>query len=391
MRYDNLDMTQINNGLEQTAACGSSIAYDKANGTAFVSYMTGVPKRYGESTGKICLSVFSPSQPHLVRHRVFDELQGKSRGFLCNALYVCGDKRVRVMFTDHSGQNALYSEDVDAKKTAPMAVYSREYDFATDTVTERREVFFRTARGEEPINNETYCRYLRENGYEINSKWPPIINKVTQYRGEWYTAITLDDYAFSYATLCKIEGDVLVPFAICPEKQTYEFRYFVNDEGIFGAFRAAPDDHGTNHAGYTVSRDGGKTWETTIYADGVQSRHDILEYYGKPLFIYNYKSDRSVENFPRMHNFRNALKFVYDGEVILDLFSKHGFVEHDTVSIRGELYMAFSNCPQALSTENGAAWTEDGLSVEQGKETVQWMKLGYLLPRSTKHGPNGRS
>jgi len=41
--------------------------------------------------------------------------------------------------------------------------------------------------------------------------------------------------------------------------------------------------------------------------------------------------------------------------------------------------MAFSNCTQALSTENGTAWIEDGRPVEQGKESVQWMKLGYLL------------
>ena len=34
---------------------------------------------------------------------------------------------------------------------------------------------------------------------------------------------------------------------------------------------------------------------------------------------------------------------------------------------------------QALSTENGAAWIEDGRPVEQGKEAIEWMKLGYLL------------
>ena len=87
-----------------------------------------------------------------------------------------------------------------------------------------------------------------------------------------------------------------------------------------------------------------------------------------------------------MHNFRNALKFVYDGEVILDLFSKHGFVEHDTVSIRGDLYMAFSNCPQALSTENGAAWREDGLDVEQGKEAAEHVLCGEIRqPRAYLH------
>ena len=80
-----------------------------------------------------------------------------------------------------------------------------------------------------------------------------------------------------------------------------------------------------------------------------------------------------------MHNFRNSVKMVRDGKVIFDFFSKYGIVEHETVSIRGDLYMVFSNCPQALSTENGAAWIEEGGPVEQGKEAIQWMKVGYLL------------
>ena len=62
---------------------------------------------------------------------------------------------------------------------------------------------------------------------------------------------------------------------------TYEFRYFINDNGIFAMYRFPPDDHGTGYAAYTVSTDGGKTWNTNIFEDGVQSRTDIIEYYGK--------------------------------------------------------------------------------------------------------------
>jgi hypothetical protein len=379
MIHSGLDMTQINNGLAETSACASAIAYDRANGLAFVSYMTGIPKHYGEATGRVCLSVFPPSQPHNARYRSIHNLEGKSRGLLCTAIYLIGDRRVRIIFTDHSGQNALYRQDADPENTTPTAVYFKDYDFASDTVSEATEMLLRTKDGDFRLDSAAYCRYLRDNGYEIDSPWPPIINKVTSYKGELYTAITLDDYAYSYAVLCKIEGNILVPFAVCPEKLTYEFRYFINDDGIFAAFRVAPDNHDTNHGGYTESRDGGKTWNTTIYADGVQSRHNIIEYYGKPLYIYNYKSEKSTENFPRMHNNRNAIKFVYDGNVVLDLFSKHGFVEHETISIRGDPYMVFSNCPQALSTENGAAWIEDGIDVEQGKEAIQWTKLGYIL------------
>ncbi len=362
MRYDELEMTQISDGLSQTAACASAAVYDKENGLMFVSYMTGLPKAYGESTGKLCLSVFSPSQPTNIRHRVIDVGVEQSRGLLCTAHYLIGDKRTRMIFSTTRGEKATFY---------------RDYDFGTDTVSERTRVYLRTEGGDVDLVNETYRDYVAAHGYPVDCGAEPIINKVTRYNGEIYTAVTLDGP--SYPVLCKIEENVLVPFAICSEMTTYEYRYFRNDDGIFSVFRVPPDDHGTGHGGYTVSHDGGKTWETRVFEDGIQSRPDVMEYYGKPLVIYNYKSDRSVENFPPMHNNRNAVKFVYDGKVIKELFSKYGFVEHETVSICGDLYMVFSNCPQALSSENSQAWSENGRSVEQGKEAVQWMKLGYLL------------
>lgn len=362
MRYDELEMTQISDGLNFTAACAAASVYDKENGLMFVSYMTGLRKRYGESTGKVCLSVFPPSQPTNIRHRILDEGVGESRGLLCTAHYLVGDRRTRVLFTTTKGEKAAFS---------------REYDFETDTVSERRRIYLRTRQGDLDLVNETYHQFLNENGYSVNCGMEPIINKVCRYNGELYTTVTLDGP--SYPVLCRIEGDVLVPFAICPDKTTYEFRYLINDSGIYGVFRVPPDDHGTGHGGYTESHDGGKTWKTSVFEDGIQSRPDIMEYYGKPLVIYNFKSDRSVENFPPMHNNRNAVKMVYDGRVIKEIFSKYGIVEHETLSICGDLYMSFSNCPQALSSENNQAWSENGRGVEQGKEAIQWMKLGYIL------------
>ena len=356
------EMVQINDALTQTAACASAIAYDKANGLVFVSYMTGLRKRYGESTGKICLSVFSPSQPHNVRHKVIDVGVGESRGFLCNANYIVGDGKNRIIFTTTKGS---------------LAAFYRDYDFYEDKVSERVEVLLRTDEGDVRLDKDSYCAYLAKLGLKIEENSHPIINKVTRYKGELYTAISYD--ATGYPILCKIEDNVLVPFAVCPEPMTYEFRYFINDDGIFGMYRFPPDDNGTGHAAYTVSKDLGKTWNTEIFSDGVQSRPDIMEYYGKPLIIYNYKSDKPIENWPVMHHFRNSIKMIYDGKVIFDWFTKYGIVEHETVSICGDLYMAFSNCPQALSTENGGAWFECGHYVEQGKDAIQWMKLGYLL------------
>lgn len=362
MRYDELEMTQISDGLTQTAACASAAVYDMENGLMFVSYMTGLPKAYGESTGKLCLSVFPPSQPTNIRHRVIDTGVGESRGLLCTAHYLIGDRRTRMMFTTTRGEKATFF---------------RDYDFETDTVSDRTRVFLRTPHGDVDLVNETYRAYVSELGYTVTSMAEPIINKVSRYHGGYYTAVTLDGP--SYAVLCRIEENILIPFAVCPEMTTYEYRYYISDSGIFSVFRVPPDDHGTGHCGYTVSRDMGKTWTTSVFADGVQSRPDIIEYYGKPLIIYNYKSDRSVENFPPMHNNRNSVKYVYDGKIIKDLFTKYGIVEHETVSICGDLYTVFSNCPQALSGVNRQAWSENGYSVEQGKEAIEWMKLGYLI------------
>ena len=360
-----MDMVQINDALTQTGACASTVAYDKANGLVFVSYMTGVLKHYGENGGKICLSIFSPSQPHNIRHRIIDEMPGNTRGFLCTGNCLVGDGILRMYFTTNRGK---------------LGAYYRDYDFFNDTISDRTEVFLRTEHKDVLLDNNAYIEYLASKGFCVENKnitTSPIINKITSYNGELYTAVSED--ALGYAILCKTEDNILIPFAIHPEPMTYEFRYFMNDNGIYGVYRVPPDDHGTAHAAYTVSTDGGKTWTTKIYEDGVQSRHDIMEYYGKPLIIYNYKSDKSIENFPCMHNFRNSIKMIYDGDIIFDFFTKYGIVEHDTVSICGDLYMAFSNCPQALSTENNKAWIEDGRPVEQGKEAIQWAKIGYLL------------
>lgn len=357
---------QINDGLTQTAACASSVVYDKSNGLVFVSYMTGIRKRYGESTGKLCLSVFPPAQPTNIRHVTLDVGVGASRGLLCTALYLCGDRRVRALFTTTRGT---------------LSAYAREYDFESDTVSDRTEIFLRMDDGRQvTLNNRSYREFMESRGFSIGSLEEPIINKISEWNGKRYTAVTLDGW--SYPVLCEICGNILVPFAICPELNTYESRFYLDDSGIFGMSRVPPDDCGTGHAAYFRSRDGGATWAKEIFDDGVQSRPDILRYEGKPLILYNYKSEREIKHFPRMHHDRNAIRAIYEGKTVLELFSRYGIVEHETISIAGDLYMTFSDCPQALSTENGKNWSEgeDRHAVEQGKEVIRWMKIGRLDP-----------
>ena len=358
MNCDGIEATQINDGLSETAACAGASVYDKPNGLVFVSYMTGVPKRYGESTGKLRLCVFAPSQPTNVRHRAIDEGVGGSRGLLCTAHCLVGDGRTRMIFTTTRGE---------------LAAFSRDYDFFSDSVSERREVFLKIDGENFRLDNSSYKRCLSVFGLKASSSSAPIVNKITSYEGELYTAVTLDD--LSYAILCRIKDNVLVPFAAAPDPTTYEFRYCINRDGIHAVYRVPPDDHKTGHGGYTFSPDGGKTWRSQIFADGIQSRPDVFLRRGEPVIAYNFKSEREIKDFPPMHNHRNAVRFVQNGKTLLELFSKYGIVEHETLCIAGDLYMSFSNCPQALSTENGAAWIEEGRPVEQGKEALQWAKL----------------
>ncbi len=360
MDYDGLWMDQVSDGLNQTAACASAAVYDRANGLVFVSYMTGLPRQYGESTGKLCLSVFPPSQPSSVRHCVLDEGIGKSRGLLATAHYLAGIGRTRVMFTTTQGEKAAWM---------------REYDFQTDTVSPRTEVLFRSDDGDVRLDNTSYRAYLSARGFQVESEAEPIINKVSFQGGTFYTAISIDD--LGYGILCRIEENVLVPFAVCPIETTYEFRYVVTEKGICAVYRVPPDDHGIGHCGIARSRDFGKTWDSETREDGIQSRPDVTLYNGRPLIVYNYKSGRDPGYFPPIHNDRTSVRILSDERTILELYSRYGIVEHETISIAGDLYMVFSNCPQALSTENGGAWIEEGRPVEQGKEAIQWMRLGH--------------
>lgn len=354
---------QINNGLNETASCANCIAYDSKYGLVFSCYLTGLQCTYGESTGKLCLSVFPPRQPWNARHVTVDEGIGISRGILCNAVYSLGEAKVRMMFTYDRRDKGTYIKD---------------YDFLTDTVSEEKiPVYLRLKSGDILLDTESYCKYLLECGISFEAKAAPIINRVTEYNGELYTAITLD--STNYPVLCKIEDNVLVPFAVCSELNIYEFRFYKDGSWVHAVYRDPKDDTGVGRCGYIYSRDNGKTWIKKVFEDGIQSRPDIYNYYGKPLIIYNYLSDESVENFPTMHHHRNAIKMIYSGKVIFDSFSKYGIVEHETMDICGDLYMMFSNCEQALMLQNDAMWQEDGIKVENAKEKSNWVKIGYLI------------
>lgn len=362
---------QINDGLTETASCGNAVAYDRKRGLIFAEHMTGEQCMYGESSGAVVLCVFPPAQPWNVRRILIDKIPNASRGFLCTSVYLIGDAKVRLIYQKDRGEG--------------MGSYYKDYDFLSDTLSEKGRFLFHTPEGDVNLDNTSYAAYLKTQGFDCPSACSPLINKVTSFNGELYTAVTLDGPG--YPVLCRIKGTTFYPFAILPVVGRYEFRYYRDESGIYGLQRSAIDDTGTGKISYFVSRDEGKSWEQTLFADGIQSRPDILPYYGKPLIFYNYLSGKSQENFPPMHHHRTSVKVLYDGKVVKELFSKYGCVEYELVDICGDLYMVYSDTAQALMYQNGACWHEDGLEVENGKEKSNWVKLGYWgieRPEETK-------
>lgn len=206
----------------------------------FLVYMTGTGTSYGESTGRICLSVFSPSQPTNVRFRRVDEGIGGTRGILSGCAYRIGPAKIRILFATARGE---------------IAAYYRDYDFLTDTLSERHEVKLKIDEKLYRIDNESYSYYLALQGLGGTDNASPIINRPCEYNGELYTALTID--GVYYPILCKIKDDVLEPFAVCSVMGTYEFRYYIDDTGIHGVYRVPKDGLGVEKTGYAYSDDMG--------------------------------------------------------------------------------------------------------------------------------------
>lgn len=77
----------------------------------------------------------------------------------CNAHYLVGDGKNRILFTIARGE---------------LGTYYRDYDFYTDTISERTEVFLRTEEGDVRLNNTTYMEYLEKCGFHIETTRAPI-------------------------------------------------------------------------------------------------------------------------------------------------------------------------------------------------------------------------
>lgn len=362
---------QINDGLKETCAASNSNAYDKEYGILFCAHnshgLTAYPS-YGESDGRTVLQVFPPEQPWNKKEMIIDEGTGANRKVLSPNLLGLGKGKVRIFWNEHHTDNCIKY---------------REYDFVTDKLGETQKAKMLLNGQEVDITPANAKAYVSSKGFTPPGTSNTIINKFFKAEdGTIYTTITLD--ADCYGIICKVKDNYLMePFAICPTVTQYELPTVVNGTNIYCLGRK----RGEAGIFFQMSKDMGVTWEPmkTMTA-GIASRPMLDWYRGGLLITYNYKNTSSTDNFPPMHNYRNAIKMLWGleedpnkNQVILDVFSKYGFVEYSIANVYDEIYFIYSNTRKALSVANNKAWFENGSYVEQGKEQINFAKLGYLF------------
>lgn len=362
---------QINDGLTETCAASISNAYDKEYGVLFVSHNShgkNAYPSYGESDGRTVLAVFPPETPWNKKEMIIDEGTGANRQVLSPNLLGLGKGKVRIFWNEHHTDNCIKY---------------REYDFVNDKLGDTQKAKM-LLNGEEVDINPSNVKTLTSSLFGITQPRTAntIINRFFKVDGVIYTSITMDTDC--YGIICRVTNNYLLePFAICPTVTQYELPTVINGQNIYCVGRKT----GEKGIFYQMSKDMGATWEPAVdMLNGIASRPMIDWYCGAPLITYNYKNSSSTENFPPMHNSRSAIKMLWglkdnpnENTLIYDVFSKYGFVEFSLANVYDEIYFIYANTRKALSVANGKAWFEGGAYVEQGKEQINYAKMGYLL------------
>ena len=351
---------QINDGFTQTSADGAALAFDAKYGIMFCTYMPGFQGHYGESRGKIALSLFPASQPTNIRFVTV--AQGDE--VYCNNICGLGDGKVRVFYEKNS------------RSPGDHTWCYKDYDFLTDTLSLEREVMVRNEEGWlEPLCQSAVFRYLEKRGYHDHKHFPPEqIGHCAYFKGEdgFTYGGAVSFYAEPVLFRSRDEGATVEFFAVYPKPAQYEFEYrFLNGE-IHAIYRT---DRDLGAIAYVSSPDGGKTWtEPEFFPDSIQCRPRLIIHGGDILMSYNYLNE-DTGNRPAIQQGRTAIRLVYGREkrVVADLHSKYGMVNVCLVDILNDVYLAFSTSQLALEYQNGNP-------LVRGKDAIRYGKLGDLTP-----------
>lgn len=349
---------QINDGFTQTSADGAALAFDAKYGIMFCAYMPGFQGHYGESRGKVALSYFPASQPTNIRFLTVAE----GDQIYCPNILSLGNGKARVFYEKNSQAQGDH-----------FWCY-KDFDFLTNSLSEENIVMVRTENGATvPLCLSVQFAYLEAHGYYDHKCVPTEqVGHCGYFKGDdGYTyGAAVSYYAEPVLFRSQDDGATVEFFAVYPKPAQYEFEYKFLGEKIYAIYRT---DKAMDSIAHTSSEDGGKTWAEPVFFPGsIQCRPRLIRYNNHILMCYNYLNT-DTKYRPAIQQGRTSIRLVYgEGQqIVADLYRQYGMVNVCLMDILGDVYLAYSTSELALEYQNGN-------SMVRGKDSIRYIKLGYL-------------
>lgn len=335
---------QITDGLTNTCAFETQIAYDKSS-----AIMGCVSKGgwliYGEQGSKVLLDLFPLTQPQNVRHRVAIKsgdtiLPGITFSYAEGVnVFMVGARVWRVMFGISGGW------------------YYRDYSFDSDTFGDCHEIKCEYNSEELSVTSASRISIASDFGSDDSgSSLSYLVSNIQRTsNGRIYMCWT---GVHAHPIICYSDDDMetIIPFAKFPEWGNYEASIALIDNKLSVISR------GNNYIGY--SSDNGETWTYSAYS-GDNNRPRLYVYGEYGYWVHGGSGNRTVVNIYKGTRYDTA-------ELIKTVQNSWGLVYPSLFINNNEMYLLYSDSQTTIETDNGA-------EEMNGKDAVKIAQIGTVV------------
>ncbi|MDW7656198.1 MAG: hypothetical protein SCM11_03370 [Bacillota bacterium] len=365
----------IGDTVKFRAGASQSSCVDPLRGILYTIYLTS-RAFFGEPIDTVALNIMPILQPHLSRDVIIVEHDMEMDGVIYKRNLIS-----QVLFTSHKKVRTLFmarhSDDREYDPTC--AIYYRDYDPETNSLSGIQPVLCHTDSGLLPLTVELYASYMRERGFEDywldGEKEEMLIMPIYRHHDFWYSCLTS---RHSYPVFWKSVDDcATVEFTgIIPNKSKYECMHTIAKDTLYCLLRGG---EGSN---YYLSHDFGRTF---VPGDKMvplwETRSKLLTYRDKVLMAYSVYDLKP--NLVR--NGRNNIVFVWgEGgdesqyDQLLFLLHPLGMVHYEIINYKDTLYLIFSTAELFLDIDSDPNAASRHGPLKNAKDMMRFTRIGMF-------------